>query len=740
MLTQKITENAVKPDLKVNLSAEDLDGPSKSAYSIENLGMYCRRGSDRLAPEQIQSLNATFWENLMNLDSAYQFPSGFNVYPLRACGFSERNKFRISKRNSGIMEVYLLKAFDFEQTSLYLLVFGVRPAWDGCSRNITDIAFLIFEVENVQEAPTITDCVPPNGMLSPSLSESNEEVESICNLEVTFQDPQKYVECNVKETGRNATRFILSVLEKNEGEARNMAIHIQEAANSVKLAGWRVRFGLIKPGVVVDYESERNLSIEFICTNKYHNASKWIVVHVKDVNDAPRFQRDRYELSFSEGFVRAENLSATRLEIAATDEDEGDILHFSILSSKCQPKILSLFQIDEWQGVLTAKIGAEFDREETELYWLTVMVQDKTIPVKSAKVQVEVHILDNNDNPPTFILPPQSNASPGPAISIELPCNLKSPTFVYRVEATDPDLKDAGIVKVKLVEQTIAYENGGVVNDPDNGKLDGRMRFTFSESSGDIHLQSDLSCWDVGYVVTMVIAANDNAWPYHRAHSNLTVSIRLFDVGPNKRSMLHLAIISFAVFLINSIVGFNICRRVRSFQLASLSSIHSSPSGSSSVSDSEGDDIGNNVSDIIASNISSPESLESPYSENPENGSDSESESESSSDSEEQSDVIESLSDAPRNSDKDYYVEGPTLDRCHSAPEFSRGAGEAEIIKVSKSCSALTHLCRSFRPSSPHRLKLKTPAVEFCEQLEEKEVTELEGGSRSGNRVEHEQG
>lgn len=86
------------------------------------------------------------------------------------------------------------------------------------------------------------------------------------------------------------------------------------------------------------------------------------------------------------------------------------------------------------------------DREKLQDYYLNVLAKDMPDGgpgQRSSFTQVHIRVLDVNDTPPKFAMPQFSavvaeNANPG--------------TPVIRVEATDPDLGDAGRVRYAFPE------------------------------------------------------------------------------------------------------------------------------------------------------------------------------------------------------------------------------------------------------------------------------------------------
>ena len=113
-----------------------------------------------------------------------------------------------------------------------------------------------------------------------------------------------------------------------------------------------------------------------------------ITVTVTDVNEAP--------IITAKTFSVTENAAAgtTVGTVAATDEDAGDNLTFSITAGN----VGTAFVINENTGVIT--VAGTIDHETTPTYTLTVQVSDSDL---SATAAVTINVTNVNDNDPTII-------------------------------------------------------------------------------------------------------------------------------------------------------------------------------------------------------------------------------------------------------------------------------------------------------------------------------------------------
>ena len=184
----------------MSLSVEDRDEIAVFNHSLIILGVFCRNDEESLTEKEIQRLNATFRDEFLQKSSS----SGErHLDSLRNC-FLDESKF-VHHKLGETYKVNLQAALGYEIASLYLLVFGVRRDCHKCA--VSDIAMVIIKVENVDEPARISDCLDGTGHENPTLFESSAEMQSICNITVSFDDRQDAVECIVSEGNSNRSRF-----------------------------------------------------------------------------------------------------------------------------------------------------------------------------------------------------------------------------------------------------------------------------------------------------------------------------------------------------------------------------------------------------------------------------------------------------------------------------------------------------------------------------------------------------
>lgn len=185
-------------------------------------------------------------------------------------------------------------------------------------------------------------------------------------------------------------------------------------------------------------------------------------IHVKDVNDhAPVFKKSWYNFDLEEGFHSGRIVGT----IEATDADYGNNakLIYGIPQNEKDDVAVFPFRISENGGILT--VTGEIDREVRDSYTFQVTAQDSG-PVNNQKrsmVDVEIHILDVNDNAPTFYdydqvieIPSQLQSNetyyfnfsesslPIPVYYASVPENSSPGTVVTKLSANDSDFPGNG--------------------------------------------------------------------------------------------------------------------------------------------------------------------------------------------------------------------------------------------------------------------------------------------------------
>ena len=160
-----------------------------------------------------------------------------------------------------------------------------------------------------------------------------------------------------------------------------------------------------------DQGGDNDYEVIVTASDGTNSASQTITVTVTDVNEAPVIAAQTFSVT--------ENTAAgtTVGTVAATDEDAGDNLIFSITSGN----VGTAFVINENTGVIT--VAGTIDHETTPTHTLTVQVSDGSL---SATAVVTINVTNVNDNDPMITSPASASV-------------VEGTTAVLTITATDAD-------------------------------------------------------------------------------------------------------------------------------------------------------------------------------------------------------------------------------------------------------------------------------------------------------------
>ncbi|XP_069545867.1 protocadherin-23 [Brachyistius frenatus] len=260
--------------------------------------------------------------------------------------------------------------------------------------------------------------------------------------------------------------------------------------------------GIISTAVVLDRESRHRY--EFVAATLTGEMIK-VKIEVKDVNDhSPVFPSEEVKLEISEMSPPG---SRFQLE-GALDQDEGEFgtQGYRITESE----MAELFHLDYRSGSenhlgLDLVLNSKLDRETRDFYFLIIEAFDGGIPARTGTLQVNIHILDENDNPPV-INQTEYHAS----------VREDAPTMsaVCQVHATDLDLGDNG---------RITYEINRRQSDPNEV-------FSINETTGVVYLNKPLD-FERQAFHELIISARDNG--VQPEYSSTFVGVKVLNINDN---------------------------------------------------------------------------------------------------------------------------------------------------------------------------------------------------------------
>ncbi|XP_075852259.1 protocadherin beta-16 [Microcebus murinus] len=174
-----------------------------------------------------------------------------------------------------------------------------------------------------------------------------------------------------------------------------------------------------------------------------------ITVQVSDVNDnAPAFSQPSYTL-----FVPENNSPALHIgSVSATDRDSG--ANAQVTYSLLPPRdphlpLASLVSINADNGQLFALRSLDF--EALRAFEFRVGAADRGSPALRSEALVRVAVLDDNDNPPFVLYPPQNGSAPCTEL---LPRAAEAGYLVSKVVAVDGDSGQNAWLSFQLLKAT----------------------------------------------------------------------------------------------------------------------------------------------------------------------------------------------------------------------------------------------------------------------------------------------
>ncbi|PKU40343.1 protocadherin fat 4-like [Limosa lapponica baueri] len=182
--------------------------------------------------------------------------------------------------------------------------------------------------------------------------------------------------------------------------------------------------GVLEVKTAVDREECPYLVVGIQATqqdNTLKTADAIVLVTIEDVNDNdPVLSQSTYNVSIPENFPNGTEV----LQVTATDKDEGGFQGMLSLSPADSP-----FQLSP-AGILTVRNSMLLDRERTPSVHLQVTARDHLPPYGEVHSTINILLLDENDNSPTFRDTPYRQ---------DIFTNMTAGMSILQVAATDPD-------------------------------------------------------------------------------------------------------------------------------------------------------------------------------------------------------------------------------------------------------------------------------------------------------------
>ncbi|KAG7237073.1 hypothetical protein INR49_032818 [Caranx melampygus] len=260
--------------------------------------------------------------------------------------------------------------------------------------------------------------------------------------------------------------------------------------------------GIISTAVILDRESRDKY--EFVAATLTGEMIK-VKIEVEDVNDhSPVFPSEVVDLEISELSPPG---SRFQLE-GAKDKDVGEFgtQGYRVTESETG----GLFHLDYRSGsenhmTLDLILDGRLDRETLDYYSLTIEAFDGGIPARTGTLQLNIHVLDENDNPPVFNETEYHTSVPEDAPLMSAVC---------QVRATDLDLGDNG---------RVTYEINRRQSDPNEV-------FSINETTGVIYLNKPLDFETQAFHELIIRASDNGAQP---EYSSTFVGVKVLNINDN---------------------------------------------------------------------------------------------------------------------------------------------------------------------------------------------------------------
>ncbi|XP_050172457.1 protocadherin Fat 4-like [Myiozetetes cayanensis] len=182
--------------------------------------------------------------------------------------------------------------------------------------------------------------------------------------------------------------------------------------------------GVLKVEAAIDRETCPSLVVGIQAAqqdNSFKTANAVVLVTIEDENDNdPVLSQSSYNVSLLENFPNGMEV----LQVTATDKDEGGFQGTFALTPEDSP-----FQLSQ-AGILTVRNSMLLDRERTPSIQLQVTARDHLPPHSEVRSPINILLLDENDNSPTFTGTPYKR---------DIFLNMTAGMAILQVAAADPD-------------------------------------------------------------------------------------------------------------------------------------------------------------------------------------------------------------------------------------------------------------------------------------------------------------
>ena len=274
--------------------------------------------------------------------------------------------------------------------------------------------------------------------------------------------------------------------------------------------------GVLTSQRVLDFESDQSYSlIVLACDSGMPSlcSSAQILVRVTDENDVrPSFSADVFSVQISELAL----IGSSVIRVQANDSDTNNLTYVLF-----QGNGDNQFELDVSTGLIS--VAASLDFELTTFYSLLIIASDGVASPVPANVTIEVMVLDENDNIPSF-----SDVS----YTISIPENISPGSMILTVSANDSDSGSNGAISYSII--SIIPSNHAFSIDPTTGIIVSTSNLDFENIS---RYEIQVAATDHGepsqssnaLAVIIISDVNDN----HPVFEEDVITVRLNENLPN---------------------------------------------------------------------------------------------------------------------------------------------------------------------------------------------------------------
>ncbi|KAM8910604.1 protocadherin alpha-3-like isoform 10-T10 [Spinachia spinachia] len=285
---------------------------------------------------------------------------------------------------------------------------------------------------------------------------------------------------------------------------KDVDLHLQ------KLFNIDPRTGDIKVTGLIDFEENENYEIDIQVSDRGTvplYTDKTVIIKVVDLNDnAPEIEIT----SFSKSVLEDSKVGTTVALIGVHDLDSGPNGQVSCLIREDVPFAISPSMQDNMYAIVTK---SRLDREEKQLYDITIVAKDGGEPSFSSEKKISVLVSDVNDNRPQFLVSPYT---------LYITENNNPVAPVFTVSASDLDGSDNGHISYHIPRDNSRDNIGLFLNiNSENGEILALKSFDF-ETLKTFQFQ---------------VVATDSGTP--SLSSNVTVHVFILDQNDNAPVILY---------------------------------------------------------------------------------------------------------------------------------------------------------------------------------------------------------